>query len=89
MEKSYTFKSTLIKLQSWYIAPLPNNIDIEAVHCFGRTPVIAKVNNKTWNTSIWTQKDGITMIAIPKKVRDKLIEGEEIEIHFEFDYDRF
>ena len=89
MKKSYSFKSILKKLQSWYIAALPSTIDIEAVHCFGRTPVIATVNNKTWNTSIWTQKDGITMIEIPKKVRGNLIEDDEIEIYFEFDYDRF
>jgi len=89
LEKEYTFKSTLIKLQSWFIAALPKSIKIEGVHAFGRTPIIATVNNKTWKTSIWTQKDGTTMIAVPKKVRGLLHEGDEVVIKFEFDYDRF
>ncbi|HFU75347.1 MAG TPA: DUF1905 domain-containing protein [Arcobacter sp.] len=89
MKESYQFKSTLTKLANWFVAPLPDDIQIEAVHAFGRTPVIATVNNKTLATSIWREKNGKTMIAIPKKVRGKLLEGDEVEIYFKFDYDRF
>lgn len=89
MKESYQFKSSLTKLQTWFVAPLPYDIKVEAVHAFGRTPVIATVNNKTWSTSLWTEKDGKTMIAIPKKVRGGLLEGDEVEIYFKFDYDRF
>jgi len=89
LEKEYTFKTSLVKLQSWIIAPLPKNIKIQAVHAFGRTPVLATMNEKTWKTSLWTEKSGETMIAVPKKVRGFLGEGDVVEITFEFDYDRF
>jgi hypothetical protein len=89
MKESYQFKSVLTKLESWFVAPLPEDIKIEAVHAFGRTPVIATVNDKTWSTSIWTERSGKTMIAVPKKVRDNLSKGDEVEITFLFDYERF
>lgn len=87
--KPHTFTSNLTRLQSWYIAPLPKSMVIEAVQPFGRTPVIATLNGKEWQTSLWTEKSGETMIAVPKKVRGKLEEGDEVEIAFVFDYERF
>ena len=87
--QTHTFTSTLQKLQSWTIAPLPKDFIIEAVHPFGRTPVIATINGRSWNTSLWTEKSGDTMIALPKKVRAKLEAGDEVEISFVYDYERF
>jgi hypothetical protein len=87
--KSHSFTSVIQKLSSWYIAPLPDHFEIEAVQAFGRTPVIATLEGKTWSTSLWTEKSGQTMIAIPKKVRGSYGEGDLVEISFEFDYDRF
>jgi len=87
--KTHTFVSTLRKLQSWTIAPLPKSFIIEAVQPFGRTPVITTINGKEWSTSLWTEKSGDTMIAVPKKVRGKLEEGDEVEIRFIYDYERF
>ncbi len=89
MKKSYTFKTTLLKAQTWVFAPLPTDIKIEAIHAFGRTPIIATFYGKTWSTSIWTEKTGRSMIAIPKKIRKPYDEGDEVEISFSFDYDRF
>ena len=89
MQKSYSFTAVLQKLGSWTVAPLPQSIEIEAVSSFGRTPVTAEIDSKTWSTSLWTDKKGKTMIALPKKVRGVLIEGDLVEISFEFDYDRF
>ena len=89
MQKNYTFSSVLQKLSSWTVAPLPQSIEIEAVSSFGRTPVTAEVAGRTWSTSLWTDKKGKTMIALPKKVRGDLVEGDVVEISFEFDYDRF
>ncbi|WP_295418275.1 DUF1905 domain-containing protein [Sulfurovum sp.] len=89
MAETHTFTSTLTKLQAWTIAPLPKSFVIEAVQPFGRTPVIATLNGKEWKTSLWTERSGETMIAVPKKVRGKLEEGDEVEISFVYDYERF
>jgi len=89
MVERHTFSSILIKFQSWTLATLPSRFEIEAVQSFGRTPVIAMFNDKEWSTSLWTLKSGETMIAVPKKVRGELVEGDEVEISFVYDYDRF
>lgn len=89
MQKSYSFSTILMKLSTWTVAPLPPEIEIQAVSAFGRTPVIATINSKVWSTSLWTDKEGKTMIAVPKGVRGSLVEGDVAEISFEFDYDRF
>lgn len=86
MHDTHTFSSILTKLQSWTIAPLPKDFIIEAVHPFGRTPVIATLNSKSWSTSLWIEKSGETMIAVPKKVRGNLKEGDEVEIAFVYEY---
>lgn len=85
----YHFKSILKKLEAWRVASLPTHFEIEAVQPFGRTPVIATLGGKEWATSLWTQKNGETMIAVPKKVRGTLDKGDEVEIRFVYDYERF
>jgi len=87
--KKHTFTAVLKKFQTWRMAPLPKSFVIKAVQPFGRTPVIAILNGKEWITSLWTQKDGETTIAVPKKIRGTLDEGDEVEISFVYDYDRF
>ncbi len=89
IQKSYKFKSVLIQPNGWVFAPLPSSLKIEAVHPFGRTLIVATIDNNSWNTSIWTQKDGQSMIAIPKKIRGSLCKGDTVKIKFKFDYDRF
>jgi hypothetical protein len=89
MPEVYTFSTVLTKLQTWTIAPLPLHFVIEAVHPFGRTPVIATLDGKEWSTSLWTEKSGKTLIAIPKKVRGLSTEGDKVEISFIYDYERF
>ena len=88
-KSSYTFTTILHKLESWVVAPLPDDFEIEAVHPFGRTPVIATLGNKTWKTSLWTDKEGATMLPLPKKIRGKLREGDEVTLSFVYDEERF
>jgi len=89
LEKSYSFSAVLVNLGSWRVAYLPESIVLEAVREFGRTPVIAQCCLQEWKTSLWTDKDGKTMLPIPKKIRGLLDEGDVVEVYFEFDYERF
>ena len=89
LEKSYTFSAVLINLGSWRVAYLPESIAVEAVREFGRTPVIAQCCSQKWKTSLWRDKEGKTMLPIPKKIRGFLDEGDVVEVYFEFDYERF
>ena len=88
-DEIHTFSAILTNLESWRVAPLPASFVIEAVQPFGRTPVIATLGEKSWSTSLWTSKEGETMIAVPKKIRGKLDAGDEVTIFFIYDYERF
>jgi len=84
----YHFSAILYRLASWVVAPLPKEFEIEAVHPFGRTPVIATLGQKTWKTSLWTDKNGATMLPLPKKIRGNLKEGDEVTLSFVYDDER-
>ena len=88
-KQAHTFTAVLYKLESWVVAPLPSDSDIEAVHSFGRTPVIAMLGEKSWKTSLWTDKEGATMLPLPKKIRGNLCEGDEVTLTFVYDHERF
>jgi len=88
-KQPYTFTTILHKLESWVVAPLPDGFEIEAVHPFGRTPVIATLGETSWKTSLWTDKEGGTMLPLPKKIRGKLREGDEVTLTFVYDEERF
>jgi len=88
MNHAYTFSTILYKLESWVVAPLPDGFEIEAVHPFGRTPVIATLGETSWKTSLWTDKEGATMLPLPKKIRAKLREGDEVTLSFIYDEER-
>ncbi len=89
LEKSYTFSAKLVNLGEWRVVYLPKYIKLKATQPFGRTPVIAQFCSQKWKTSLWTDKEGKTMLPIPKKIRGKLDEGDMVEVYFEFDYERF
>jgi len=89
MQQPVTFTAILQKLESWIVAPLPSTYEIEAVHPFGRTPVIATLGDKSWKTSLWTDKEGTTMLPLPKRIRGTLGEGDEVTLSFVYDMERF
>ncbi len=53
----------------WTFLTVPRRCAPPVTEPWGRTPVTATVNGTTWRTSVWTTKDGETLLAVPKKVR--------------------
>jgi hypothetical protein len=62
------FKSVLFRYDGpggWVFAPVPPKHAPPVMAGWGRTPVTATVNGKTWSTSVWRGKDGRTLLAVP------------------------
>mgnify|MGYP003331616158 CR=1 FL=1 len=49
-------------------------------HQWGRTPVTATVEGHTWKTSVWREKSGRVLLAVPKKVRGAKGHGDRVAV---------
>ena len=54
---------------SWTFVEVPAEHAPSATLGWGRTPVQATADGKSWETSVWREKSGRTLLAIPKKIR--------------------
>lgn len=68
----------------WVFAPVPDECAPAVTHAWGRTPVRATVDGKTWKTSVWRGRDGRTLLAVPKRVRGDKGDGDQVRIRIEF-----
>ena len=83
-----SFKSTLFRYSGkggWTFAPVPERFAPSVTHGWGRTPVTATVDGKTWATSVWRGKDGKTLLAVPKKIRGDKEDGDAVTVMIKVD----
>ncbi len=81
------FTATLFRYPGkggWFFAPVPDKYAPPVTHGWGRTPVTATVNGTTWETSVWRGKEGRTLLAVPKRVRNELDDGDAVTVHITF-----
>jgi hypothetical protein len=81
------FKSKLFKYPGpggWHFATVPEKHAPLATHSWGRTPVIAKVDGQEWKTSVWREKTGRTLLAVPKKIRGDKEDGDSVSVELTF-----
>jgi hypothetical protein len=64
---------------------VPEAVRPPAVAAFGRTPIKATVQGKTWPTSIFRSSTYGAILLMPKKVLKTLGEGDPVEVSFEVD----
>ena len=88
--RTYTceFRSTLFRVPGqggWVFAPVPGKHAPALSVGWGRTPVVATVDGTTWKTSVWREKSGRTLLAVPKKVRGDKDEGDVVRVRLEYD----
>lgn len=70
------------------LVTVPEAVRPPALAAFGRTPVVATVNGKTWKTSIFASSSHGAILLVPKKVARPWVEGDELEVRFEVDLER-
>jgi hypothetical protein len=82
------FTATLFRVPGkggWTFAPVPERHAPSRAHAWGRTPVIAVVDGHRWRTSVWREKSGRTLLAVPKHARGEKGDGDRVEVRLEFD----
>ena len=81
------FTSTLFRYPGkggWHFAPVPERHAPAVTHAWGRTPVVATVDGQRWKTSVWRERSGRTLLAVPKKVRGTKGDGDRVRVTLEF-----
>ncbi|MFN7983257.1 MAG: DUF1905 domain-containing protein [Vicinamibacterales bacterium] len=81
--RTATFAATLIRYPGkggWSFAPVPTRHAPEATHGWGRTPVSAVVDGHAWETSVWRDKTGQTLLPVPAKVRPGKGQGDRVRV---------
>jgi hypothetical protein len=76
------FKSTLFRYPGpggWTFARIPAKHAPPVTEGWGRTPVKARVDGVTWETSVWRDKQG-TLLPVPKRVRGDKGDGDTVEV---------
>lgn len=82
-----TFAATLFTYPGkggWTFVEVPADLSPPVTHGWGRTPVTATALGSTWETSVWRGKDGRTLLALPKAVRQGRGHGDVVEVSLLF-----
>ena len=80
------FKAVLFRIPGkggWTFAPVPESCAPPVTAGWGRTPVIARLGDRSWETSVWREESGRTLLPLPKKIRGALEAGDEVELEIE------
>lgn len=82
-----TFSATLFTLPGkggWTFAPVPERHAPSVTHGWGRTPVTATVDGRSWSTSVWREKSGRTLLPVPRHIRGDKGDGDRVKVRLEF-----
>lgn len=64
----------------WTFAPVPDAQAPPVTQGWGRTPVTATVDGKSWETSVWRDKQGQTLLPVPKHIRAGKGDGDRVTV---------
>ena len=81
------FKAKLFRYPGkggWTFAPVPVRHAPPVMHGWGRSSVVATVDGHTWKTSVWREKSGRSLLAVPKAVRGTKDDGDTVTVQLEF-----
>lgn len=70
---------------SWVFAPVPAEHAPTSAGPFGRVPVVATVDGRTWSTSVWRGKTGDWVLPVPARIRSGKDDGDTVTVAVELD----
>ena len=85
------FDATLVRwpgAASWVFAPVPAEHAPEAAGSFGRVPVTATVDGRTWSTSVWRDRAAGCLPPVPARIRHGKDDGDVVTVEVEVDLTR-
>ncbi|MCM0677967.1 DUF1905 domain-containing protein [Micromonospora phytophila] len=90
-EPATTFVATLVRWPGtggWVFAPVPDEHAPDAAGPFGRVPVVATVDSRTWSTSVWRDRAAGWLLAVPARIRAGKDHGDTVSVAVEIDHSR-
>ncbi len=80
---SCVFESTLFRVPGkggWVFAPVPEAHAPRVTLGWGRTPVRATVDGQSWDTSVWRERSGRTLLAVPRRIRGDKDHADRVDV---------
>ena len=68
----------------WVFTVVPAEHGPDVTVGWGRTPVHATVDGRSWQTSVWREKTGRTLLAVPKKIRADKDDADSVDVALEY-----
>ena len=81
------FSSMLFRVPGkggWTFAPVPEELAPPVTEGWGRTPVEAVVDGREWKTSVWRDRNGRTLLPVPKSIRGAKEDGDVVDVRLRF-----
>jgi hypothetical protein len=85
------FDATLVRwpgAASWVFAPVPAEHAPDRAGPFGRVPVTATVDGRTWSTSVWRDTRAGWLLAVPARIRGGKDDGDVVTVEVQVDGSR-
>ena len=82
------FPATLVRSPGpggWVFAPVPAEHAPDRAGPFGRVPVTATVDGRTWSTSVWRDRRAGWLLAVPARIRGDRDDGDVVTVEIEVD----
>ncbi|WP_409330431.1 DUF1905 domain-containing protein [Trujillonella humicola] len=70
---------------SWVFAPVPDEHAPDRAGAFGRVPVTATVDGRTWATSVWRDRRAGWLLPVPARVRRGKDDGDAVTVEVRVD----
>lgn len=70
---------------AWVFAPVPEDEAPDVAGAFGRVPVRATVDGRTWTTSVWRDRRAGWLLPVPARIRQGKDDGDLVEVSIEID----
>lgn len=68
----------------WTFATVPTELAPPVTEGWGRTPVIAVVDGRTWKTSVWRERSGRSLLPVPRRIRGEKGDGDSVQVSLRF-----
>ena len=85
------FDATLVRwpgAASWVFAPVPPEHAPDSAVAFGRVPVTATVDGRTWSTSVWRDREAGWLLPVPARIRRGVDDGDVVTAEVAVDLSR-
>ena len=81
-----TFRAQVLRIEEpggWHFVAVPPDHAPDSVGAWGRSPVTASVDGRTWQTSAWRDTKRGWLLPLPKAIRGDLEAGDVVEVGIE------